>query len=354
MILERTMLAAFSRLRARSVAASGFMRVRRRAAALAVCLALPASALSAPPPVRIDHHMHVHSPAIRAWLPRYCASPGRSSPCDPDFADPPPLDALIAAMDRAGVGHGLLMSTGYLAQSAFVQPPDPDAAALLRAANDDVVALARAHPGRFSAFVAVNPLAPEALPELRRWRGVEGVAGVKIHVTNSGLDLRDDAHLQALAAVFAEARRNGWALTIHLRTRAADYGAVDVANFIEQVLPQAGDVPVQIAHAAGWGGTDANTFEALGAFAGALAARPALGRNLYFDLAAVFGDQTPDEDAARLAALIQRIGPAHFVAASDWPFALDLADYYGRVYPVLPLSPEAWRTIRTNTWMGRP
>lgn len=304
-----------------------------------------------PAPVRIDHHMHVHAPAIRGFLPDYCASPGRRTPCDPAFVDPPTLDALRTAMDAAGIRHGLLMSTGYLAESPMTVPPRADAAALLRAANDFTVAVARAEPERFSAFIGINPLTATALDEIARWRGDPGVAGIKLHLTNSGVDLRDPAQVRSLAGVFRAAAQARLAIMVHLRTRAPDYGARDVEIFVSQVLPMAAGVPVQIAHAAGWGRTDANTFSALEAFAQALEDVPARGERLYFDLAAVHGAATPAADLERLAALVRRIGPAHFVAASDWPFAVDLAGLYARDYPALPLSADEWDTIRRNTFL---
>lgn len=317
------------------------------AAAIKVLLA---PALASPHvPVRVDHHVHVHAPEIRAFLPGYCASPGRGVPCDPDFLDPPPLEALLAAMDGAGVQRAALMSTGYLAESPMMVPAHADAAGLLRAGNDFTVALARAHPSRFLAFIGLNPLTPTALSEIARWRDDPAVSGIKLHLTNSGVDLRAAEHVAALAAVFREASAAGLAIAIHMRTRDPDYGAQDVRIFIEQVLPQARGVPVQIAHAAGWGRTDANTFSALEAFADALAEAPSWHDQVYFDLAAVHGDESSDGDLFRLAALVRRIGPGRFVAASDWPFALDLADYYQRRYPLLPLSAQEWATIRRNT-----
>jgi hypothetical protein len=39
-------------------------------------------------PVRVDHHVHLNSPAIQAFLPEFCASVRRFGPCDPALTTP--------------------------------------------------------------------------------------------------------------------------------------------------------------------------------------------------------------------------------------------------------------------------
>lgn len=299
--------------------------------------------------VRTDYHMHVHSPAILKMLPAYCASPGRKGACDARFTEPLTVDDLLAQMDKAGVQHGWLMSTAYLARSPMMVPALPDAAQITRDANDFTVGLARAHPDRLSTFIGLNPLAPDALDEIARWKGDCAVTGLKLHLTNSEVDLRDPAQVAKLAAVFKAAAGNGWTIMIHMRTRAADYGAQDVRVFLKDVLPAAGEQPVVLAHAAGWGGIDAVTLDALGAFADALKADPSRGRNLRFDLAQVMTDKTTPQDRAKLAALIRRIGPDHFLAASDWPFAGDLKAYFAKNFARPELTHAEWAQVLNAT-----
>lgn len=241
------------------------------------------------------------------------------------------------------------MSNGYLAESPLVDPQRPDAVELLRAANDWTVDLARRYPKRFSAFIAVDPIRPTALPEIARWRGNPAVTGLKLHFTASGVDLRRDRDVAALAAVFRAAADAQWAIVIHMPPPRPDYGALDVQRFVEDVLPAAGSTPVQIAHAAGWGAINAAALSALGAFAHAMEADPRRFQHVWFDLSGVWNDSTSDADTQALVALIRKIGPRHFLAGSDWPFnGVDLADYYDRVYPQLPLTREEWAIIRGN------
>lgn len=311
------------------------------------------SRLSAEPeparqPIRIDHHLHVHSPAIIGFLPYFCKSPKLPDGCDPDFANTHTVEDLIAAMDAGGIRGGALLSTAYLAESVFAEPLVPDHAAILHDGNAFTEAAARAHPDRLMAFIGINPLTSTALPELARWKGHRFVTGVKLHLTNSGLDFRDADHVRRLSAVFRASAHNRFAIIMHMRSDREDYGAEDVRIFLRDVLAAAGNATVQIAHAAGWGGIDANMLSALGAFADAIEAKPSLRRHLYFDLGGVWDAESSDADMASLVVLIRRIGPRQFLPASDWPFASDLKAYYGKTYPRLPLTDAEWATIRGN------
>lgn len=237
------------------------------------------------------------------------------------------------------------MSTAYLAESPMMVPPAPDASALVRSANAFTVDLARRRPDRFVAFVGINPLAPTALSELDFWAEEPLAAGVKLHLTNSGLDLRDEAHVVRLAQVFGAAGRHHKIIMIHMRTRAEGYGAQDVEIFLKEALPHAGDSPVFIAHSGGWGGLDANTWSAMDAFAEALERQPGLKSDLYFDLAQTFDAETSDDDLARLVQVMRRIGVERFVLGSDWPFSGELADYFGPVFERLPLTTAERRQL---------
>jgi hypothetical protein len=117
-----------------------------------------------------------------------------------------------------------------------------------------------------------------------------------MHLTASGVDLRSDRDVAALAAVFRAANQARFALVIHLRTQRMDYGASDIQRFIEDVLPAAGNMPVQISHAAGWGGLDKATLSALSAFADAIAANPQRFHHVWFDLSGVWTDKSSADD----------------------------------------------------------
>lgn len=297
--------------------------------------------------VTVDHHVHVHPPAILAFLPAYCASPGRASKCDPEFANPLTADDLLAAMDAAGIRRARVMSTGYLAESPLMATPVPDHAEILRAANDFTVGLARAHPNRLAAYIGVNPVSPTALPEIARWKGNRHVAGIKLHLANSRFDYHKPEQLGMLATVFRSAASARLRIMVHMRNQAAGYGADEARIFVKQLLPAARGTTVQIAHAAGWGGIDASTLAALGVFADACERDRSLCGNLYFDLAAIKPGTVAEADKRAFVGLMRRIGVRHFVPASDWPFARDLAAYYAALR-TLVLTDREWRRFSRN------
>ena len=322
-----------------------FRSIVAASAVSAALLAAPAMAQTRTP-VRTDHHVHVHSPAILEILPAYCSSPGRLGACDPAFVKPLTADALLADMDEAGVQTAWMMSKAYLAESPMMVPPLADAATRVHDANAFTVATAAAHPGRLVAFVSVNPLASDALAEIEAWRDAPFADGLKVHLTNSGVDLRNPDHVRRLADVFDAASDARLTIMIHMRTRAEDYGAPDVRIFVQQVLPHARNVPVVIAHSGGWGGLDANTWDALEAFRYVLADRPDTFPNLYFDLAQVFDADTSPENRARLVEVMRSIGVERFAPGSDWPFSGSLDGYLNDAMGSLPLSSREAAALR--------
>ena len=80
--------------------------------------------------------------------------------------------------------------------------------------------------------------------------------GIKLHFGNSDVQVDDAAHVEKLKRVFAAADARRMAIAVHFRAsigRKRPYGAAQVRVFLDQVMPMAPDVPVQIAHFAGSG-----------------------------------------------------------------------------------------------------
>lgn len=317
------------------------------AAALLLAVAPSSATERKPPAVAVDHHVHVHSPAILAFLPGYCASPGRTGKCDPEFTNPLTVSDLLRAMDVAGIRRARLMSTAYLAESPMMAPPAPDHAAIVRKANEFTVGLARAHPDRLEAYIGVNPLTSTALREIEHWHGDRHVAGIKLHLANSRFDYHQPRQIEMLAGVVRAAASADLRIMVHMRNRAAGYGAEDARIFLDRILPAAHGTTVQVAHAAGWGGIDTATLDALGVFAEACERDRGRCANLYFDLAAIKPGAASEQEKAALVGLMRRIGLSHFLPASDWPFARDLGAYYAGL-ATLPLTRSEWRKIARN------
>lgn len=129
---------------------------------------------------------------------------------------------------------------------------------------------------------------------------------MKLHLTTAFFDFRDAEHVRRLAAVFAAANARRVPIVIHMRTMNPEYGRRDAEIFLSQVMTRAPDVPVQVAHLAGWGGYGAETNGALSVFAEAFASGDRRVTNLYFDLTQVTA--VSPSTAERMIQRIRRIG----------------------------------------------
>ena len=80
---------------------------------------------------------------------------------------------------------------------------------------------------------------------------------MKMHFGSAGVDLTNPEHVQQLRTFFRRANERQLAIVAHLWSReweADESRPLAVARtFLNEVLPAAADVPVQIAHAGGAG-----------------------------------------------------------------------------------------------------
>ena len=255
----------------------------------------------------------------------------------------------LRVLDAAGIRRGVLLSEAYLISSPMLdRDRGSDVARLVREENAFNVAAALSSGGRLVAFVGINPLAANALDELRFWAGKPGVSGVKLHLANSGFNPRSPEMVATLADFVDAARRAKMPLVVHVRS-GSDYSRRDAEVFIEQVLSRAGDLPVQIAHAGGWGGIDEPTLDALQSYRDAIARHAPGTRNLSFDLAVVvLWPKTDPESLRRLATLMRQIGLDRFLMGSDWPARATPGDYNKLLESQLPLTRAEWIEVLGN------
>lgn len=231
----------------------------------------------------------------------------------PDYSAPITADDLIDDMDRIGARTAVVLSLGYTLGRSLEERAGEYAQ--VRAENDWNVAEAQRFSGRLIVFCGVNPLRDYAVDEIARCAKLPSVRGVKLHLANSGFDLRNPAQLGKLKAVFRAAEANGLAIVMHQWTRG-DYGAAQSRIVLNELLPAAPNTTVQIAHMAGAGpgyGPD----DAMAVYAEALAAGDARARNLYFDLTTVVPDGTTAETAALVARRIRQVGVERVLFGSD-------------------------------------
>jgi predicted TIM-barrel fold metal-dependent hydrolase len=226
---------------------------------------------------------------------------------------PGKAEELIAKLDDAGIRRAAILSTAYWFGRAS-DPPGGDEAANTRAENDWTAAEAAKFPDRLVAFFSFNPLKPSALEELERCAKSGRFRGLKLHFANSGVDVRNPEHVEQMRRIFTAANRLHVAIVAHLWVGGDTYGKEDAQIFLEQILPAAPDIPVQIAHFAGGG--PGYTDSALGVYADAITAHDPRVKHLYFDVATV-ADEQSDATLAKFAKRIRQIGLKRVLFGSD-------------------------------------
>jgi len=200
----------------------------------------------------------------------------------PEFNKPVTADQLVQELDDAGIQKAVVLSIAYWFGSALQKPVD-DEYAKVRAENDWTAEQVARYPDRLVFFCGVNPLKDYAIAELDRCAKMPQMKGIKLHLANSGVDVRNPEHLEKLKTFFRAANGHKLAIVVHVRSLRGDYGRQDAEIFIKNVLPVAPDIPIQLAHLAGAGpgyGPD----EAMAAYAEAIVSGDPRTKNLYFDV----------------------------------------------------------------------
>jgi uncharacterized protein (TIGR02246 family) len=257
---------------------------------------------------------------------------------------------LIAQLDSAGIRKALVLSTAYWFGSALMPGAQPDMPidqeyARVRAENDWVISETAKYPARLYPFCSFHPLKSYALAEIERCAAIKGVRGIKLHLANSGVDLRSPADVAQLRSVFAACNTKRLPIVVHMRPRLQPYGRQDVELFISEILSAAPDIPVQIAHFAGWGGYDDSTDAAIGAFADAIAAKNPVMSRITFDFTQVaFSGQSADR-RRKIADRIRQVGIGRVVYGSD---SDSPKKNWAEVRKALPLTRAEFRSMAAN------
>jgi predicted TIM-barrel fold metal-dependent hydrolase len=292
----------------------------------------------------VDHHQHLFSPDLAALL----SPPAPAAPTAPITARD-----VVAHLDAAGIERAVVLSTAYI----FEQPTRSvdDAAARVSAENDWTSQQVAQFPARLIGFCAVNPLTDRAVAELTRCaRDPNLRRGLKLHLGNSGFDYHNPQHRERLQRVFRAANDHRMAIVVHMRASynlKLRYGRDEALVFLNELVPAAPDVIIQIAHLAGGGGpNDQASYEALEVLATAVSTGDPRARLLYFDVTGIglLPKMTADE-AAMFAMRIRQISVRRVLFGSDAALGGNpppREQWEG--FRKLPLTEGEFRTIAAN------
>jgi predicted TIM-barrel fold metal-dependent hydrolase len=261
----------------------------------------------------------------------------------PTSREPKTAEQLIAQLDDAGIQRAVLLSAAYWFGGPDMPKAEGDEYANVRAENDWNAGEAARFPDRLVAFCSFNPLQDYALAEIDRCAKLPHVKGLKLHFANSNVEVKNPQHIEKLRRVFAAANEHRLAIVAHLWT-GRTYGREDAEIFLNQILPAAPDVPVQIAHFAGGG--PGYTDEALAVYADAIAAGDPRTKNLYFDVATVADGQS-DATLSQFATRIRQVGPKRVLFGTD--LGPPPARQSWKIFrTTVPLTEDEIRTIAAN------
>jgi predicted TIM-barrel fold metal-dependent hydrolase len=311
--------------------------------AAATCSAATCSAAGQSQPAPLaDHHQHLFSPAVAAFL----ADGGTplSTIAAPD---------LVALLDEAGIGRAVVLSLAYTYGSPKRQVDDEYAK--VRRENDWTAAQAARYPGRLVAFCSFNPLKDYAIKELERCAATPGLEhGIKLHFGNSDVQLDNPGHVAQLRQVFGAANAHRMAIVVHMRasiSKQRPYGAAQARVFLEQLLPQAPDVTVQVAHFAGTGPgyDDPPSDEAMAVLAEAAQRHDPRTRRLWIDVASLAGGDITPAQAQLLVRRLRQAGIERILYGSDSAAGNNLKPREGwAAFRRLPLTPAELARIANN------
>ena len=303
-----------------------------------VALILPAT-LAAQTPV-VDYHQHLFSPAAAAVVTGDSRSPGISA------------RDVVALLDQAGIRRALILSVAYTWGKASRTPVEDEHEHVM-AENDWTAQQVAQYPDRLRAFCSVNPLKPYALEEIARCsRDPRLQRGLKLHFGNSDVDLDNPENVAQVRKVFAAANDYGMAIVVHMRTSIDNqrrYGADQARVFLNELLPAAPRIPIQIAHLAGAGGYEPAVAAALGVFVDAIGHQDGRMKNVLFDVTAVVDTAAQPAQLEEIAVRIRLIGVGRILYGSDaaaTPATFPKAGW--AAFKRLPLTTAEFDTIAAN------
>lgn len=306
---------------------------------LIVCSTIMSRILPAQAPL-VDYHQHLFSPAASALVTGNPRSPGITA------------RDVIALLDSAGIKRALILSTAYTWGKASRAPVENEYQHV-KEENDWTAEQVQRYPDRLRAFCSFNPLKAYALEELARCsRNPQLRHGLKLHFGNSDVDLDNPENVSQVRKVFAAANGYRMAIVVHMRTSIDNhrkYGADQARVFLNELLPAAPDIPVQIAHLAGSGGFGVDTDSALSVFADAIGKRDARVKNVSFDASVVVRAGMPAEVLQQIAVRIRQIGVSRVLFGSDAatnPIAYPRSAW--EAFRRLPLTEEEFRAIAST------
>lgn len=264
----------------------------------------------------------------------------------PTVANAITTEQLIKEMDTAGVKRAAVLSVAFW-YGKYNRKVE-DEYVKVRAENDWVAEQIAAYPDRLIGFCSFNPLKDYAIEELNRCAQNPGFKGLKLHFGNSGVDVLNPQHVEKLRVVFRTANERRLPIIVHLWT-SGKYGREQAEAFLNQIIPAAPDIPIQIAHMAA-SGPNYHSDEAFEVYATAAARHDPRMKNVYTDVASMVTRTTSPETLILVAKRLRQFGIDHVLFGSDRSpgFGNESPKEAWESFKHLPLTEREFRKIAGN------
>lgn len=298
------------------------------------------------------HAAHVLLSVRRDSTARWRIAAEAVAPPGPATVKPITASDLVQLLDAAGIERAAVLSVAYMFGSPNRTVENEHEK--VKAENDWTSQQVARYPDRLRGFCSFNPTRDYALEELARCAKDPHLrAGFKLHFGNSVVDYHNAQHVERLRQVFRAANEQKMPIVVHMRasiSRKLPYGRDEARIFLNELLPAAPDIPVQIAHLAGAGGfADPLVDQALTVFIEAIAKKDPRATRLYFDLTGAVTLNIPVDQARLVATRIRQLGVERIVYGSDAAAGGNLPPRQGwAAFRQLPLTDAEFRTIATN------
>lgn len=267
----------------------------------------------------MDHHTHLVSQATKQMTIEFLEK--IEEPITNQDTLLSNADDLIQSMDKGGVEKAIVLSYGYF-MDHFLESGDSLNLEKVIQENNWTASECNKYPDRLIPFLGINPVRDYSEKEIIRCYSDLNFKGIKLHFTNSGVDLRDPMHVRRVKRIFQLADSLMLPIVAHIKT-SDQYDYQDASVFIQQILSEVKNTTVQIAHLGGWGlGYDSATLKANQAFI-ELIEQGKHPENLYFDLSAVVMADTSKSytkgQYEMIARTVRAFGVDRIVFGSDYP-----------------------------------
>ncbi len=118
------------------------------------------------------------------------------------------------------------------------------------------------YPERLIGFSGVNPLKDYAIQEIDRCYDELKIPGLKLHFSNSGVDLTIPENVEKTLELFSHCAEKGIPIVLHFRSENPEFGKRDAEIFIHEVIAKTPGLKLDCV----WGGFDQATEEVFSTF----------------------------------------------------------------------------------------